>query len=65
MIMDDPNAYHDFVGEEVGERWDSPVADVCLRVDAKVLKPHFNRRVVNPNSGNQIITSSNFKTTQN
>jgi hypothetical protein len=46
------NAYHDFVGEEVGERWDPPVADVGLRVDVEVLEPHLDRRVVDPNSAN-------------
>jgi len=44
------DAYHDFVGEEVGERREAPVANVSLRVDAEVLKPHFYCRIVNPNS---------------
>jgi len=44
------NAYHDFVGEEVGECWDSLFANIDLRVDGQVLKPHFYCRVLNPNS---------------
>jgi hypothetical protein len=42
--------YHDFVGEEVGEGRDTPVADVGLRVNVEVLKPYFYCRIVNPNS---------------
>jgi hypothetical protein len=49
------NAYHDFVGEEVGECWDSLFANIDLHVDGQVLKPHFYCRVLNPNSTKNIL----------
>jgi len=49
------NAYHDFIGEEVGECWDSLFANIDLHVDGQVLKPHFYCWVLNPNSTKKNI----------
>jgi hypothetical protein len=50
----DAHAYHDFVGEEVGHRGDTSVADVGLGVDVQVLKTHLYRRIIDPNPAGQF-----------
>jgi len=42
--------YHDAVGEEAEECWNTLVTHRCLGFYSQALKTNFNRRVVHPNS---------------